>query len=66
MGDHLISDSHSPLTIAVATAVWLQDSTVWVYFELGHRLGLKEGITEISSLAEIVIAYLIAMLFQEA
>ena len=66
MEDHFISDSHSALTIAVATAIWLKDSIVWVYCELGHRLGLKKGITEISSLIEILIAYSITMLFQEA
>lgn len=64
--DHLISDSHSPLTIAMAIAIWLKDSIVWVYCELRHRLGLEEGITEISSLIEIIIAYSITMLFQEA
>lgn len=47
-------DPCSPLTTAVATDIWVKGSMVWVYHELGHRLGLKERITEISSLIEII------------
>lgn len=61
-----LSQSYGPLTIAVATAIWLKNSIVGLYCEVGHRLGLKEGITEISSLIEIIIACSIAMLFQKA
>lgn len=64
MRGYRISDSHSHLTTAAATAICLKDAIVWVCGELGHRLGLGEGITE-GHEEGIIIAYGTTMLFQE-